>query len=521
VTDGQPLVDNIRADLRLLVRAVLLDGDPAREAFAAWREMVDIDLVDAPSQRLLPLLARRLSEIGPDDPVRGLIKGIYRHAWVKSQRLWRDAAAVVDDLEDAGIRTVLLKGAALFDAYGGDWGARPMYDVDVLVPVADAEAAIEVVAARGWRPEQQQSAAWVRWRARGRRQGWGFTNGEGRLDLHWHVLSESIGARADSAFWARARPAELAGTRTRTLDPADLLVHLLVHGTVTLNAPPVQWVADSVMVLRSEYADATFATRVADSARQQGELRSVTRGLDAIGLLIDRNLVADVIAELDRRRPLPVEQLRRPGARWEPARQLARHAAGGEGIARGAVELVADRLDLGLTTHRAAALSYMATLRSPAVAARWRGRVGSFVRTPEGDDVDALEPGDVLDFSQAATLDRYGAIGWGRTDERGATTRGGEARLVLPLAPALADHDVELGLELEALGNDIDTAVLANEVEVASERVAPTGTMVRVRVAGATVRRFPSLELSFRPARRFPPASVRLRLRSLTVTAVD
>jgi hypothetical protein len=517
VTDGQTLVDHIREDHRLLARAVLLDGEAARASFVAWRAMVDIDLVDAPSQRLLPLLARRLAELAPDDPLRGLIKGFYRHAWVKSQRLWRDAAEVVEALESAGIRTVLLKGAALFDSYGGDWGARPMYDVDVLVPVADAERAIDIVAARGWEPEQRQSEAWVRWRARPRRQGWGFTNGDGRLDLHWHVLSESIGARSDEGFWSRARRVDLAGTRTRALDPADLLVHLLVHGTVTFNAPAVQWVADSVRVLRQEASDPSFASRVARTAHEQAEQRSVARALDAIGILIERELVADALAQVERRRPTVVERLRRPGARWEPARQLARHAAGGEGLARGAVELAAERLDLGLTTHRAATLSYVASLRSPRVAARWRDRIGSFVRTPAGARVPALAGETELDFSRAEVLDRYGAIGWARTDERGSTTRGGEARLVLPLAPELATGGLELAVRLEPLADEVDVTVLANEVEIGCERVARGGTTVVARVPRDVVQRYDPLELSFRSARRVPPRSIRLRLCSLGI----
>jgi hypothetical protein len=517
---GQALVDRIDTDHRLLLRAVLLEGDEARAAFQEWRARVDIDLVDASSQRLLPFLARRLGEIAPEDPLRGLVKGIYRHAWVKNQRLWREAAAVVDALERAGIRTLLLKGAALLDAYGDDWGARPMYDVDVLVPADRAEAAIELVAGRGWVPEQDQSASWVQWRARPRRQGWGFTLGEGRLDLHWHVYSESIGARADEQFWARSRVVDLAGTPARVLDPADLLVHLLLHGTVSANAPVVQWVADSAMVLRQAGVNREFAAAVAATARHQAEVTSVARALDAIGLLLEPSLVAPVLTAVGAARPTVVERLRRPGPRWEPARQLARHAAGGEGLVSGALELATERLDLGLSKNRAATVAYVATLRSPTVAARWRDRFGSFVRTPLGPAAPPVTATDPLDFAQPAVLDAYGAIGWGRTDERGATMRGGEARLVLPLGDGLLHGDLEVSIELEALHDDLDVIVLANESEIARAHVDANGTTLRARIPAPVIARYRVLEVACRAA-GFPPTSVRLRLRRLGLTAVD
>ena len=48
------LVARITPEQQLLLRAVLLDGEPARTAFQEWRAAVVIDDVDGVSQRLLP-----------------------------------------------------------------------------------------------------------------------------------------------------------------------------------------------------------------------------------------------------------------------------------------------------------------------------------------------------------------------------------------------------------------------------------------------------------------------------------
>ena len=369
----------------------------------------------------------------------------------------------MEALERAGIRTVLLKGAALLDAYGGDWGARPMYDVDVLVPIDDAEAAIELVAARGWEPEQRQSAGWVRWRARPRRQGWGFTDGDGRLDLHWHVLSESIGERLPTIASGRGPGRSSSQARTRALDPADLLVHLLVHGTVTFNAPAVQWVADSVMVLRQQCDDDSFVARVAESAREQAEQRSVTRALDAIGLLIDRELVAEVLTQLEQRRPTLVSSSVDPahgGSRRDSWRDMRREA---KALRAGALELSAERLDLGLTTHRAADVVLR---RQPAVAGRRRPlarsdrQLRAHARRQPRAAAGVRDRARLLTCGRARPLRRH-RVGPHRRPRRHHAA-GGERGWCCRSAPTSPTATLDVVVDLEPLDGDVDLVVLAN-----------------------------------------------------------
>jgi len=496
----------------LLLRAVLCEGDEADRALAAWRDLVDLQLVDTPSQRLLPLLARR----SLDSELRGLVRGLYRHAWATNQRLWQQAMPVIEGLRARGIPTLLLKGAALIAVYGDDWGARPMYDVDLLIPSTSADGALELLTELDWVPEQGQSAAWVRWRELPRRHAWGFTHGDGRLDLHWHVLSDSIGSRSDETFWANARSIEVRGAETRALDLADLLVHVLVHGTLTQNAPPIQWIADSVMVVRAAARDAAFPDHVADTARDHGLLAPVGRALEAVGTIVDPTLVAETRVRVNAARPKPVERLRRVGEHTEPVRQLARHAAGPQGVVRGAVELVRDRLDLALTTRPVAALSYAATARSSYVARAWRSRGGSFVRTAV-DDPPFICADTPLDFTVPLTLDRYGAVGWGRTESGGATTRGGEARLVLPLSPELEDVDLLMSLSLDSASGEVDVSVLANETPVCRATVPTSGVDLCFAIGARVAGRFRPLELAFRDARALRRSSIRVRLQSMAL----
>src|SRR5262249_26920279 len=152
--------------------------------------------------------------------------------------------------------------------------------------------------------EYDMTFDWVRTRARTRRHGWGFVRGEGRLDLHWHVLAESLGSRADAAFWADAAPLRTEGLDApgaATLAPPDLLLHLLVHGVPGSNAPALQWVADAVHVVRARGAG-SLAEPLARRARTHGEVARLRAAFEAIGTILEPAFIGPIVGALARTR---------------------------------------------------------------------------------------------------------------------------------------------------------------------------------------------------------------------------
>ena len=485
----------LRVEQRALLRAALLDGDDARDAFAWWRTHVDLDLIDPASRRLLPLLARRMAELAPDDSVLGRVRGNYRHSFATNLATWRATTPALHELHAQGIAVVLLDGIALLDAYDGDWGARPIGVVDVLVPTARADDAIEVLGASGWAPAQEQSLAWLRWRARARRPGWTFQRGEGRLGLQWHALASSVGTGADDELWSAVRAAPFADVTALVLDRADALLRVLVRGG-NGDGPPVQWVADAFLMLRQGF-DAASRDRLVHLAHRHGERDDVVTALGTVGDVLDADLVAPLLTQLRGERRGIADQLRVLGSRGAPVRHLARYTAGGAGAVHGVRDLVRNALDLDLTTSRAAAVTHAAALHHPSVAAAWRRRVGTFVRTPLLSAAP-LAVGDVLDLTDGAVLDRHGATGWGMSERRGAVTRGHEARLVVPLAPSATD--VVLRMTLESTFGESRVAISANERIVAVVTVPQRPTTVELSLPAEVVSRFSPLELALRPS---------------------
>jgi hypothetical protein len=245
----------------LVLHAALDEPPPALAAWRRWRAATGFDDADGGTARLLPLVYRNL---GPDsfeaeDSRR--LRDAYRESWRRNQLLFRRAAEAVVLLERAGIETLVLKGASLAALAYRDAGARPMDDVDVLVPLVRARGAIEALGAAGWAPAHDDPAARTEVH-----HSLGYSGaGGGELDLHWFSLWQPA---SDEALWRAALPFELAGTATRAPCAADQLLLTCVHGAPWSPMPPFRWIADAIAVIRSA-GDALDWDRLAAEAERR------------------------------------------------------------------------------------------------------------------------------------------------------------------------------------------------------------------------------------------------------------
>ncbi len=144
---------------RLLLHAALDEAEAAMKAWRRWRELVEFDDLDEPENRLLPLVYRNLGTQLADDPVVGRMRGVYRLTWTRNQLLASAGAEAVRELAAQGVPTLLLKGAALSLLNYRDMGVRPMADVDVLVPPAQARIAMDCLLSAGWQAGVEQPRA--------------------------------------------------------------------------------------------------------------------------------------------------------------------------------------------------------------------------------------------------------------------------------------------------------------------------------------------------------------------------
>jgi hypothetical protein len=239
----------------LLLRAALLQGKAATDAWNAWKLTVDIAQIDQGSYRLLPLLYKNLRDHGIEDPWGDTLKGVYRSTWYKNQLLFHHMIHLLRSFHYAGIPTMILKGAALTVRYYHDVGLRPMNDFDILVHTDQAADAIDLLMGLGWRPKrkllQVVSDNFISlWNAQG------FRDNSGReCDLHWHVLKECCQEHADDDFWDGAISVTSHDVHTYALNSTDQLLHVCIHGLSWNPVPPLRWVADAMTIIKTSQAE--------------------------------------------------------------------------------------------------------------------------------------------------------------------------------------------------------------------------------------------------------------------------
>jgi hypothetical protein len=250
-----------------VLNTILLPDASARESWLALRPDLSLhDLWDAEVYRALPLVMRSLRHLGIDDPDMPMMEGIAKRAWFANQMLIHNTAPVVARLEDAGIPTMLLKGMPMGLAYYDDLSLRPMHDVDVMVPLPQRAHAVEVLESDGWRAREHMEPAL--------NHGVGFVHPDGRgFDLHWQPsmtwLLQPGDTTAVNGLWDLSIPLDFGGLRTRIPCPADMLIHVCIHGAWANSSATLRWVTDAACVVRTAEAQLDWDLVVERIARHR------------------------------------------------------------------------------------------------------------------------------------------------------------------------------------------------------------------------------------------------------------
>ncbi|MGH9550387.1 MAG: nucleotidyltransferase domain-containing protein, partial [Terriglobales bacterium] len=270
----------------LLLRAALLDGQEAVEAFRVWQGQVDLDKLDDGSSRLLPLLYKNLKKNRVQDSCMGKLKAIYRQTFLDNQVLLYKSLPALRALKAAGIELMLLKGAALCVSHYEDSGMRPMCDIDILVPTAKSREATAVLSTLGCTPLFKAVHA----------QSFRTPDGV-ELDLHWHALLEFSQENSDDYFWAKARAATIYNLAVLIPDSTDALFHVCIHGLKWNEIPPIRWIADAQVILRAE--STIDWHRLLRLAKRHRLMLRLKESLQYLKRLLHAPIPEEILAELE------------------------------------------------------------------------------------------------------------------------------------------------------------------------------------------------------------------------------
>ncbi|HPF38882.1 MAG TPA: nucleotidyltransferase family protein [Phycisphaerae bacterium] len=206
-----------------------------RVALCAWR------------QRVGGLLLARLCELDvrvPDAAMRELA-GYARHVREANAVKVDRVLPVIEALAGAGVRCVLLKGAALLASIYDDWSMRPMVDVDLLIAPEQTSIAEEVLLALGWLPGADLLRPDFFPRYHYEREYVTQAEPKVRLDLHVRPFRPLRFASTipPGAFLGASVDTELAGGVVAVLDPDMNLIHLAAHAALH-GANELRWLYD-------------------------------------------------------------------------------------------------------------------------------------------------------------------------------------------------------------------------------------------------------------------------------------
>jgi hypothetical protein len=201
-------------------------------------------------------------------PVAAKLAAQPAHIAQENLRLAREASRLQRLFAATQIPVVTLKGLALAQLAYGSYASKQTRDLDLLVPLEYAEAAMQLLEGEGYvllSPAKQlgeaQRRAVIRY---GKDVELMHRDSKLLLDLQWRVAENPLllkGIDADSP----AQDVVLAdGLSLRTLALPDLFAYLCVHGAYHAWSR-LKWLADLNALIASHHADVTQLYRHAQS----------------------------------------------------------------------------------------------------------------------------------------------------------------------------------------------------------------------------------------------------------------
>ena len=292
----------------LLLQASLLEGRAAVSAFYAWRHGLNLDLLNLGSQRVLPLLCKNLLAHGIDDPMMSRFRGIARHAWFSTQFLISTCSPLFKAFDQAGIPLVLLKGMALVACLPEQLPLRGMTDIDLLILPADADAAIDLLVADGWRPHYG-SPGFVKHEVVGKDKSYLFYRDfHLSLDLHWFALENNRWPEADKALWSHLVLVQIGGTQCHAPGFEDQVLHACVHGAPWNGVATLRWAADAIIILRAKQGIFDWSYSL-DQCGQRRVTIQIRNCLEYLRRFFDVPVPNFVLKELRKQRVSMIETL--------------------------------------------------------------------------------------------------------------------------------------------------------------------------------------------------------------------
>ncbi len=258
----------------LLLRAALLQEEPALTAWRAWRVSADLDQLPFGGFGLLPLLAYNLRRYNLTDPLLDKCQGIHRRTWTQNQLLVQGVTPLLQMVQQAHITPILGGALALALFHYPDQRLRMVNRIDLLTATPQPSALLSLLSQAGWQRQQTWRQA-LRARLVGGAQPQRFSHAQFRdvhlsdVHLQWQNFASLPYPPLLNEGDQPGRNFTLRGVAVQCVSVTDLFFELCVQGISDLQRyGSIQWIADAGLLLQST-APAIDWTRIVERSTEQ------------------------------------------------------------------------------------------------------------------------------------------------------------------------------------------------------------------------------------------------------------
>lgn len=240
----------------LLLAAALADPEAARQAWAQWAMGTELAEATSPEVRLLAAVAQRMPELAPDAAADPRLAGARRYIWTQTQMAIGAARPLLAEMKAAGLRLMLIKGAARIALDPALAQERALRDIDVLVHPDDWAAGLDFALQRRWTHDRADGGVSpLNVHSVGLRRATD-SGAPAVFDLHRFVLYECRNHNQDLGFWDRAIPARFQGIDVLCPSTTDQAIVMLGQSMLYSPAPHAPlWALDVGPMVRAGRID--------------------------------------------------------------------------------------------------------------------------------------------------------------------------------------------------------------------------------------------------------------------------
>ncbi|MEJ6478851.1 MAG: nucleotidyltransferase family protein [Octadecabacter sp.] len=241
--------------LLLLHAALNPDNATARQALADWFAQNDLADATFPEHRLLAAITTRFGRSLEGMAEYPRLIGLHRLHWTQSRLAVAANLPPLQAFVDAGLKVVLLKGAARIALDPSEQKSRTAFDLDLLLPDRDFETAVGILTSQGWQSTRGESALGLRARVSSVRAR-NFKMGRfGDIDLHRCAYQYVHASEHDDAqLLIDAQPATYYDVPVFVPTVEERLVMAMGHGAWDGHHHS-DWLVDIASMLEREVVD--------------------------------------------------------------------------------------------------------------------------------------------------------------------------------------------------------------------------------------------------------------------------